>query len=309
MRKWFRESNIREPATVPAWTLLVPTLVLALMLALAGQVPDGRLHLWVFDVGQGDAIMLRTPKGHTALIDGGPAATPLLNGVGHNLPFWQHDLNLLVLTHPNQDHMMGFAELVERYHVEQVVQTLFTSTVGVQAEWLHQVKSLGIPVSHPRRGERITFEGEPEVSLQVLSPTTIDARQEGENGDVKNTSIVLKLIYGKHSILLEGNAQVEAEHEMARSIPADLKSDVLKVSHHGSNTSSSPQFLALVRPRVAIISVGADNKYGHPSPQTLDNLQEVGARIYRTDQDGTVEIIADEEHLWVPVKTENPDDP
>jgi competence protein ComEC len=299
MRKWSRSNALREPATVPAWTLLIPTLMLAAILLLAGQVPDGRLHLWVFDVGQGDAIMLRTPRGHTALIDGGPGATPLLNGIGNNLPFWQHNLNLLVLTHPHQDHMMGFAELADRYHVDQVVQTLFTATVGVQAEWLHELKSLGIPVSHPTRGERITFEREPEVSLQVLSPTTIDAHREGNNEDTNNTSIVLKLMYGKHSILLEGDAQVEAERDMARSIPADLKSDILKVAHHGSDTSSSPQFLALVRPKVAIISVGAANKYGHPAPQTLDNLQETGARIYRTDEDGTVEIIADEEHLWV----------
>jgi competence protein ComEC len=299
MRKWGMDNELRELATVPAWSLLIPALLLATMLVLAGQVPDGRLHLWVFDVGQGDAIMLRTPRGHTALIDGGPGATPLLNGVGNNLPFWQHDLNLLVLTHPHQDHMMGLAELAERYHVDQVVQTLFTATVGVQAEWLHELKSLGIPVSHPKRGERITFEGEPEIYLKVLSPTTMDAHREGGNGDVNNTSIVLKLVYAKHSILLEGDAQVEAERDMSRRIPADLKSDVLKVAHHGSDTSSSPQFLALVRPKVAIISVGPANKYGHPSPQTLDNLQEAGARIYRTDQHGTVEIIADEEHLWV----------
>jgi competence protein ComEC len=299
MRKWSRGNELREPATVPALTLLIPALMLAAMLLLAGQVPDGRLHLWVFDVGQGDAIMLRTPRGHTALIDGGPGATPLLNGVGHNLPFWQHDLNLLLLTHPHQDHMMGFAELAERYHVDQVVQTLFTSTVGVQREWLHELKTLDIPVNHPKRGERISFEGEPEVYIQVLSPRTVDAHREGSNGDVNNTSIVLRLVYGKHSILLEGDAQVEAERDMARSIPADLKSDVLKVGHHGSDTSSSPQFLALVRPKVAIISVGSGNRYGHPAPQTLDNLQEAGARIYRTDQHGTVEVIADEEHLWV----------
>ncbi|HKP53075.1 MAG TPA: MBL fold metallo-hydrolase [Chloroflexia bacterium] len=293
------DSELKERPTVPAWTLLIPALALALILALAGQVHDGRLHLWVFDVGQGDAIMLKTPRGHTALIDGGPGATPLLNSVGSHLPFWQHDLDLLVLTHPHQDHLMGFAELVERYQVERVVQTVFTATSGVQAEWLRELKRLGIPVSHPTRGQSITFEGEPELALHVLSPTTPDAHQEGASGDVNNTSVVLKLVYGEHSVLLEGDAQVEAERDMSLSLQTGLESDVLKVGHHGSDTSSSPQFLSLVKPKVAIISVAAANRYGHPSPQTLDNLQSTGARIYRTDQDGTVEIIADEEHLWV----------
>jgi len=293
------ESEWREPRRVPAWTLLIPALALAAIVILAGQVSDGRLHMWVFDVGQGDAIMVKTPAGHTALVDGGPGATPLLNGVGSHVPFWQHDLNLLVLTHPHQDHMMGFAELVRRYHVEQIVQTVFTPTSSIQTEWLAEIKSLGIPVKRLVRGQTITFAGEPDISLRVLSPTTPDAHQEGENGDVNNTSIVLKLAFGKHSVLLEGDAQLEAEHDMALTLPDDLRADVLKVGHHGSETSSSPEFLNLVQPRVAIISVGSDNRFGHPSPDTIEHLHSIGARIYRTDQDGTVEIIADQEHLWV----------
>lgn len=289
----------REPRTVPAWTLLIPALALAAIILLAGQVSDGRLHLWVFDVGQGDAIMLRTPAGHTALIDGGPGATPLLNGVGSRLPFWQHDLNLLVLTHPHQDHMTGLAELAARYRVEQVVQTVFTPTSSIQTEWLNELKSLNMPVKHLVRGESLGFTGEPDISLRVLSPKTPNVRQEGENRDVNNASIVLKMTYGKHSVLLEGDAQVEAERDIALAIPDELKSDVLKVAHHGSNTASSPEFLNLVQPKVAIISAGQGNRFGHPSPGTIENLNAMGARIYRTDQDGTIEIIADKENLWV----------
>ena len=285
--------------TVPVWSLGATLIVFALLLVAALQRPDGRLHLWVLDVGQGDAILLRTPKGHTALIDGGPGATSLLNEMGERLPFWQHDLDLLVLTHPHQDHMMGLIEVLERYDVDQVLQTEFTPTLGLEGQWHYSVKSHNVPVHFPRRGEFVTFEGEPEIDLSVLSPSTSEAPQVQQNEQINNSSIVLRLSYGEHDILLEGDAQEEAEGEMVRLPENEIASEILKVGHHGSDTSSTPQFVNHIHPRVAIISVGADNKYGHPAGKTLQTLEEAGALIYRTDRNGTVEIIADEEHMWV----------
>ncbi len=289
--------------TVPLWLMLLPVVMVLLLLIVAGGQPDGRLHLWVLDVGQGDALLLRTPQGHTALVDGGPGATPLLNGVGAHVPFWQRELDLLVLTHPHQDHLMGFAELLGRYSVDEVVQTEFTATDGLQREWLSGLKRQGIPVHYAARGEEISFVGEPEVRLTVLSPVTSgaeDERRTSRSGnDINDTSVVLRLVYGSQSILLEGDAQKEAEAEMVRYRGAELHSRVLKVGHHGSKTSSSPAFLGAVRPQVAVISVGADNKFGHPAPETLAALQAVGAGVYRTDLNGTVEIIADKEQMWV----------
>jgi competence protein ComEC len=293
------ENRAATKATVPLWTLFIPVTALALLVLATSQSGDGRLHVWVLDVGQGDAILLRTPRGHTALIDGGPAATPLLNGIGKDLPFWRHDLDLVVLTHPHQDHMMGLIELLERYRVDQVVQTEFTATVGVQAEWLRAIKKHNVPVHYARRGESITFEGEPEVALRVLSPKLPHAAFGTDGGDVNNASIVLSLTYGSHRLLLEGDAQMEAEMEMAREEGAYLNSHVLKVAHHGSDTSSTPQFVALVKPLVAIISVGSDNRFGHPAPETVQTLQQAGTRVYRTDINGTVEVIADREQMWV----------
>jgi competence protein ComEC len=282
--------------TVPAWTLIVPFAALFLLLFVKGQQGDGRLHLWVLDVGQGDAIFVRTPLGRTALVDGGPGATPLLNGVGERIPFWQHNLDLVVLTHPHSDHIMGLPELVERYGVGQVVQTPFTATGAVQTEWLHLLQDKKVSVYHPRRGDTIRFEGEPDLDMHVLSPErTIPSRDVESN----NTSIVIKLSYGKHDILLPGDAQAEVEEALARSVGAGLASEILKVGHHGSATSSTPRFLQMVRPKVAIISVAADNRFGHPAPETLDALQSAGVQVYRTDQDGTVEIIADTERMWI----------
>src|SRR5687768_72141 len=128
--------------TVPLYTLLLPIAALILVLIIRAQMPDGRLHMWVLDVGQGDAIMIRTPGGHTALIDGGPGATPLLTALGRNLPFWQHQIDLVILTHPHDDHLLGFVELAGRYSIGQVVQTPFTSTLGNDARtyWLRSLQ-------------------------------------------------------------------------------------------------------------------------------------------------------------------------
>src|SRR5437773_4699433 len=112
------------------------------------------------------------------------------------VPFWQHNLDLLVLTHPHEDHVMGLVEVVRRYQVGQVVETEFTATAGVQAEWLSAVRERRIPVHYARRGETIHFEGEPDLSLRVLSPTTPDAARERQGGDINNTSIVLHVAYG-----------------------------------------------------------------------------------------------------------------
>ena len=288
----------RAGPTVPLILFLLPVGLLVVLLLIQTQRADGRLHVWVLDVGQGDAILVRTPRGHTALIDGGPGATPLLNEMGEHLPFWQRDLDLMVLTHPHQDHVMGLIEVLDRYDVDQVVQTEFTATGSLEDQWLHAVKSEGALIHYPMPSETISFEGEPEIEMRVLGPSRPQDPGSKHNDVINNASVVLRLSYGKHDILLAGDAQEAAEAEMSR-LPEELASEVLKVGHHGSNTSSTPRFVERVRPQVAIISVGAENKYGHPSNETLQTLQEAGAAVYRTDLNGTIELIADKERMWV----------
>ncbi|MDQ3704846.1 MAG: hypothetical protein M3437_06405 [Chloroflexota bacterium] len=282
----------KQPApggvTLPLWGLAVPVVALIMLLVIVGQQPDGRLHLWVLDVGQGEAILLRTPQGHTAVIDGGPGATPLLNGIGNRLPFWQRDIDLVVLTRPVQDRLMGLVDLMGRYEAGQVVQTEYTATGGVQAQWLRLLSSRQVPVHYAARGETLTFAGEPDVVLEVLSPGAED-----------DTPIALKLTYASHSILISGDARDEAEAEMLSYKGEGLRSQVLVVGHSGGKGAATPQFLSAVKPQAAIISVGQGNRFGYPAPETLERLSAAGALIYRTDLNGTVEVIADRERLWV----------
>jgi beta-lactamase superfamily II metal-dependent hydrolase len=195
--------------------------------------------------------------------------------------------------------MMGLIDVLERYQVDQVVQTEFTATRSLEGQWLHAVKAHGVTVHYPRQGESISFEGEPEVELRILNPLTTEAIGSKQGDDINNSSVVLRLSYGKHDILLEGDTQEAAEADMSRLPGEELASEILKVGHHGSDTSSTPQFVEQVRPQVAIISVGEGNKFGHPSMKAMQTLQEAGATIYRTDLNGTVEIIADKERMWV----------
>jgi competence protein ComEC len=287
-------SSTSTPYRAPLWALLLPVLLAAALAFAVSQQPDGRLHVWVLDVGQGDATLIRTPAGHTALIDGGPGITPLAGGIGRHLPFWQRDIDLVVLTHPQQDHLMGLVELVERYDVERVVQTEFEPEGSVQEAWDAALRRNGVPVEHPRRGDLITFEDEPDVALRVLHPSG-----EGESANPNKDSVVLRLEYGSTLMLFAGDAEAGAEAEMLRESLPYLRSDVLKVAHHGSNTSTTPAFLQVVGPRVAVIPVGADNKLGHPSPTVLARLEASGAGVYRTDLDGTVEIVAEKDRFWV----------
>ncbi|HEX8230317.1 MAG TPA: hypothetical protein VF826_13515 [Chloroflexia bacterium] len=292
MAKAIGGASRKHPAsggvTLPLWGLAVPVIALIMLLVIVGQQPDGRLHLWVLDVGQGEAILLKTPQGHTAVVDGGPGATPLLNGIGNRLPFWQRDIDLVVLTRPVQDRLMGLVDLLGRYEVGQVVQTKYTATGGVQAQWLRLLSSGRVPVHYATRGETLTFAGEPDVTLEVLGP--------GAEGD---GSIALRLTYASHSILISGEARDEVEAEMVSYKGEGLRSQVLIVGHSGGKDAATPRFLETVQPQAAIISVGQGNQFDYPAPETLERLSAAGALVYRTDLNGTIEVIADRERLWV----------
>lgn len=281
-----------------AWRWIAAALAVAAIVVGLGLrgVPDGRLHVYFLDVGEGDAILIFAPDGRQVLVDGGPGPTALLNELGDVLPFWDRSLDLVVLTHPDADHLNGLAPLLERYRVDRVLEPPGTAAAPEAAAWEQALREKGVPRGEAARGMRLLVGG---LTLTVLHPaedTAADAA--APNND---SSIVLRLEYGHTSLLLTGDAEMGAEAAMlAAGLP--LRADVLKVSHHGSDGSTSAPLLAAVSPSVAIIQVGAGNRYGLPAPALLERL--AGIRTYRTDQNGRIEVISDGTRLWV--KPERP---
>ncbi len=255
-------------------------------LALRG-LPDDQLHVYFLDVGQGDAILIQAPDGRQILVDGGPSPTALLNELGAVLPFWDHSLDLVVLTHPDGDHLTGLIPLIERYRVGQVLDTALSDTAPAAEAWRAVLARDHVPRTFAVRGMRFSLG---QVQLTVLHPGPQPLR--GTAADDNNNAIVLRLDYGQTSLLLTGDAESEAEADMLRAgLP--LQADLIKIGHHGSQSATSAPFLAAVRPHVAIIPVGAENRFGHPHPAVLARLAAVQAAVFRTDQHGRIEVVSD----------------
>ena len=280
----------------PSPWLIAPLALVALLIWLAVLVPsDNHLHVSFLDVGQGDAILIRTPSDHKILIDGGPSPQDISLELGRMLPFWDKSIDLVVLTHPQDDHLLGLIEVLRRYDVKQILESGFDPETASYEEWLHVIEEEGIERNLTAVGQRIRLGDNTE--LEVLGPESPFLR--GTGSDINNNSVVLRLVCGNVSFLLTGDMEEEVESQLLAQ-GTELKSTILKVAHHGAKTSTSQRFLAALDPHVAIISVGAENSFGHPHQETIDKLDD--KRVYRTDLQGTIELTTDGTRLWI--KTE-----
>jgi len=287
------------------WRWVIPPLVILAVLASAAAItmPDDELHVSFLNIGQGDAILIQRGS-QQVLIDGGSSPQTLTGELGDRMPFWDRTIELVVLTHPDDDHISGLVEVLERYRVEQVlypdleVLDDFEDPLSLYQRWEELIEEKDIACTAARAGEAIDLgDG---VTMTVLNPPA--TLLEGTDSDVNNNSAVLRLDTGRVSFLLTSDIMWEAEFGLiARG--AELSSTVLKVAHHGSYTSTTADFLAAVSPQLAVISVGEDNPYGHPSDEVMDRLEANPdiENIFRTDEQGTIEFITDGERLWVVV--------
>lgn len=242
--------------------------------------PLAVLEIHFIDVGQGDSILILSPGGKAALIDGGEAksgALDYLKSVG------VRSLDLVVATHPHDDHIGALPEILKAMPVSRVVSNGQEHTTAGYERFLDAVIEAKAEYLEVRRGDVVEYDG---LSFEVLNPSTDFHANMNEN------SVVLRLVYGKISFIFAGDAEKGAEARMLSSgIP--LNATILKLGHHASRTSTSPDFLAKVRPSLAVYFAGSGNKYGHPHSETLDALQKAGAAVYGTDRDGTIVITTD----------------
>jgi competence protein ComEC len=276
------------------WLVIPLLLIIILVSALTAVRPDDRLHVSFLDVGQGDAILIS--KGNQqVLVDGGPSPQAITLELSDKMPFWDRTIELVVLTHPNADHITGLVEVLDSYQVEQVLSPDIDCELAICDEWLRLIEDKGIEYTSACAGQRIEFDG---VVIEVLNPQ--NPLLLGTESDADNNGVVLHVSFDDISFLLTADIMWQGEFELItqRAIP---QCTVLKVAHHGSATSTTPEFLAVASPQIAVISVGADNGFGHPNNEVIQRLEEeIGAEnIYRTDEESTIEFITDGERLWV----------
>jgi len=253
---------------------------------------DSKLQVSVIDVKQGDSIFVKSPSGMTMLVDAGPKFRRGDAGKSFVLPFLRkqgiNKLDVVVLTHPHDDHVGGMVSVLREMPVGLVIDSGQAHTSKSYIDFLKLIDENKIVYKLGRAGQIIDLGA--GISAKILHPT--DDFIEGSA--LNNNSIVIKLTYKKFSMLLMGDAEKEGEAAILGRYPAEnLQADFLKVGHHGSKTSSSLEFLGIVKPKVAVISVGAKNKFFHPHPSTVKNLQEIGVQVHRTDLNKTVTISTD----------------
>lgn len=270
---WQEQIRVADaPAIIPADSII------------SSNATTDLLRVYFLNVGQGDAEYIRTPAGLNILIDGGPDNS-ILSELGKTMPFYDRQIDIMILTHPHADHVAGLVEVLRRFQVKQVYYTGVLQTTPDYLSWLAEIEKQKIPLFIIKEKTRVNLgEG---LALEFLFPRHDLINQR--IGNLNNASIVNQLIFHKVKFLFMGDLEEEGEKELLVD-GDDLSVDVLKIGHHGSNTASSQLFLNQIKPKIAVIEVGAGNKFGHPHLVTLKKLARMGVTICQTDQNGTIEM-------------------
>ena len=245
------------------------------------SLPDGKLHLKVLDVGQGDAVYLETPGGYRILVDGGPDSR-VLKHLGSNVPFYSRKIDLLILTHPQADHLTGLVEVAKRYQIGTLWVSNSENNTKIFAEWQQVLRRKRINKIEVSAGDKITLPD--KTNVLVVWP-----KKDLKSADLNSYSVVVLVSFGNFDALLTGDADRQVQPYTGMSSPVE----VFKVPHHGSKTALNEGFVKTLSPEISIISVGERNSYGHPNQGLINFLETIASKVYRTDKNGTVEIVSD----------------
>jgi competence protein ComEC len=250
------------------------------------------LKVVFFDVGQGDAILIKVGYLYQVLIDGGPGRK-VLAGLSREMPWWDKRIDLIILTHPEKDHLEGLIGVLDSYEVENIVWTGVSKDTQLFQQWLRSVEQEDAKVRIAKAGQRIFVS---LAKINVLYP--LENLEGSKVRNVNRTSVVTKLCFGQTSFLFPGDIYSSDERKLIEK-GFDLDANVLKLAHHGSKTSNSELFIQAVSPNIAVAQVGENNKYHHPHESVLETLEKYDVKLLRTDQQGDIKIISNGENLIV----------
>lgn len=241
----------------------------------------------MLNVGQGDALFIEMPSGVQVLVDAGPDSS-LMKRLEEKLPFYDKHIDLIIVTNPDKDHYGGFIYLIEKYKVGKMIVPEVAKDSATYKSLLEKVKGKNVKIESVRAGEDIILDKDRNIKLETLFPDRLTTKYPPNEG-----SIILKLIYGNTSFLLTGDTTKVVEDYLVKYASSSLKSNILKVGHHGSKTSSGEEFVRSVAPDIALISMGQGNSYGHPHKETIETLKKYTKNILMTKDLGTIDLESD----------------
>lgn len=259
---------------------------------LAEEKADNTLRVYFLNIGQGDATFIETPNGNQILIDGGRTDNKVLSELGEIMELNDREIDLVLATHPDADHIGGIPSVLERYTVLNFLESgnraKDTKIFDTLLLKMKEEEAEGMKTYIAKGGQRFVLDEERGIFLDVLFPVTSMV-----NAESNSASVVTRLTYGEVCMLFMGDAPKAVENYIAEKYQDFIDCEVLKVGHHGSRTSSLQNFVKIVSPVYSVISVGENNSYGHPNKEVLLILEKWGGEILRTDEVGRVEMISD----------------
>ena len=243
------------------------------------------------DIGQGDAIFIETPDGKQVLIDGGPGSA-ILRELPKYMSIFDRSIDVVVATHPDKDHVGGLVDVLSRYKVGKIIETENKNDTAVSDAFSNYAKKEGAEIFLARAGQVLTIGA--STTIKIFSPA-FDPKDWESNA----SSIVAKVTYGEIDFLLTGDAPLNTEEYLVRVYGSALESEVLKLGHHGSRTSTSDLFLNTVKPAFAVVSAGRDNNYGHPHPEVTEKVLSRRISLESTIESGSVVFKSDGKLVWL----------
>jgi beta-lactamase superfamily II metal-dependent hydrolase len=291
MNEWLQESKKKGISIVEEYGKVIFVIVILVISLVSvslvlSQVTPTKLRVSFLDIGQGDAILVQTPSGKSMLIDGGPTDT-ILERVADNISYFDNDIDVIVATHPDADHITGLIPILEKYKISTIVVSSVEGSTKIFDDLTSHINNEQADVHIAHTGDVIDFHD--GVTAKILYP---DQNYVAKKNDTNDASVSLVLTYGDESFLLTGDLPSTEESKLiTSSLPSHVA--VYKAGHHGSKYSSGEQLLTYIKPEYSVISAGKNNTYGHPNPEAITRLQKYSKEIISTIDRGTITFSTD----------------